>query len=78
MPTNPVRPNTEAAIDRLTLGVDSPRGTAPSCIPGACYACNCFEIETSGTYTAVPCACVEAEASSVLYGQSQGTCFESE
>jgi len=60
MPTNPVSPNTEAAVDRLTLSVDAPRGGGPAA------PCGCL------------CACVEAEASSVLYGQAPGTCFESE
>ncbi len=46
MPTNPVSPNTESAVDRLTLDVDSPRasGAEPSFPVPAC-GCNCFEAE---------------------------------
>ena len=47
MPTNPTTPNPNAAVDRLTLGVDSPRsdsarGTEPS--SSICSTpCGCFE-----------------------------------
>lgn len=30
MPANPQSPNSSAAIDRLNLGVDSPRGVEPA------------------------------------------------
>ena len=44
MPTNPTAPNTNASVDRLALGVDSPRGTEPSFpVP----MCPCFEAEAS-------------------------------
>jgi len=59
MPTNPTTPNTNASVDRLALGVDSPRGAEPSFpLPGC--ACNCFEAEASGG-PAFPCVCVCAE-----------------
>lgn len=59
MPTNPTTPNTNASVDRLALGVDSPRGAGPSVpLPGC--ACNCFEAETSG-YLACGVACTEVE-----------------
>ena len=50
MPTNPTSPNTEAAIDRLTLGIDSPRGAEPNGAPApgtmCCMGCAaCFEAE---------------------------------
>lgn len=59
MPTIPVSPNAEAAIDRLTLGIDSPRGTQPSL---RSEPCACFEASSSavifGCYGA---ACFENE-----------------
>jgi len=63
MPTNPVSPITEAAVDRLTLGVDSPRasGTEPSFPVPVGWAC--FEAEVSGSSCAWcwSCGCFEAE-----------------
>jgi len=59
MPTNPTQPNSNAAINRLSLGVDSPRGVEPS-FPFPSCACNCFEAEASGG-PAFPCVCVCAE-----------------
>jgi len=47
MPTNPTTPNTNASVDRLALGVDSPRGVEPS-FPIVLCACNCFEAEPLG------------------------------
>lgn len=47
MPTNPVSPNTHAAIDRLTLGIDAPRGSAPS-TAGVFGPYTCFDAEASG------------------------------
>lgn len=73
MPTNPVSPNTEAAIDRLTLGIESPRGTQPSMIPGGCM---CFEAEAS--WIGNCSMCFEAEASVVFPGMGQCGCFEGE
>lgn len=61
MPTNPTAPNSNAAVDRLTLGVDSPRGPEPA---APLYPCcfNCFEAETSGIILCHPgCGCFEAE-----------------
>jgi hypothetical protein len=45
MPTNPVSPNTEAAVDRLTLGVAESRGSGaePSFPIPTGWAC--FEAE---------------------------------
>ena len=45
MPTNPQSPNSSAAIDRLNLGVDSPRGVEPA-NPCGCL-CACFDAEAS-------------------------------
>ena len=45
MPTNPVSPITEAAVDRLTLGVTSARGSETE--PSICSPYFCFEAETS-------------------------------
>ena len=57
MPTNPASPNSSAAVDRLTLSVESPRGTEPSkaCVCAPC----CFEAETS-SYNLV-CGCMPME-----------------
>ena len=57
MPENPVSPRTEAAVDRLTLSVESPRGTEPSKACGC--TCWCFEAETS-SYNLV-CGCMPME-----------------
>lgn len=43
MPTHPTAPNSTAAVDRLTLDVDSPRGTEPSSV--CMNPCICFEAE---------------------------------
>ena len=59
MPTNPTAPNSNAAIDRLALGVDSPRGTQPSFVPGA--MCPCFEAEASFFSATVICSCFDVE-----------------
>ena len=76
MPTNPAAPNTNASVDRLALGVDSPRGTEPSFpVP----MCPCFEAEASGLYTTgSPVSCFEAEASGIPGGCYACSCFESE
>ena len=58
MPTNPVSPNTEAAIDRLALGIDSPRGSEPS------HSTQCPVVWP---------ACFEAEASTPA-GTQLSTC----
>lgn len=79
MPTNPVSPNTEAAIDRLTLGVDSPRGGQPHFMGGCMVPCACFEAEPNGVSVCTPvCACFEAEASGVIPGIGLCGCFEGE
>jgi len=58
MPTNPASPNSSAAVDRLTLGIDSPRGAGAShgvvALPFAC-----FETEASSHWTGVGCFCTE-------------------
>ena len=64
MPTNPSTPNPNAAVDRLTLGVDSPRGSdAVSSGPFPCGPqCGCFEADASGiSMCACGCACSEIE-----------------
>ena len=61
MPTNPTSPNTNASVDRLALGVDSPRGAEPA-LPSTGYACGgcaCFEAEASGGIAS--CMCIRAE-----------------
>ena len=51
MPANPIAPNTNASVDRLTLGIDSPRGTIPSTgFNGGTYV-TCFDAETSNVAT---------------------------
>lgn len=68
MPTNPTQPNNNAAIDRLALGVDSPRGTQPSAATGAppCNAYVCFDAnEVAPSFVYGACVCFEAEASRV-------------
>ena len=77
MPTNPASPNSSAAVDRLTLGVESPRGTAQTAGLCVCQTgITCFEAEASGLVPCNPlCGCFEAEASAVL---PCGVCFEVE
>ena len=60
MPTNPTTPNTNASVDRLTLGVDSPRGSEPS-MPIGCCVCTCFEAEASYFSAMVLCSCFDVE-----------------
>lgn len=77
MPTNPTQPNANAAIDRLTLGVDSPRGVEPS-FGAACNYANCFEAEPSiFMCICCGCSCFEAEPSNGGYGPCSA-CFETE
>lgn len=71
MPTNPTPPISNDAIDRLTLGVASPRGTDPSMGP-ACAA------GPSGFACACACACFETTASAVIFGCYGSACFEAE
>lgn len=76
MPTNPTSPSSSAAVDRLALGIDSPRGAQPSlhlspcaCFEAGasavifgCYGTACFEAEASGGFLCgPPCGCFEAE-----------------
>ena len=64
MPTNPVNPTSSAAVDRLTLGVESPRGNAASTNTHyfGSTPCNCFEADASGiSMCACSCACSEIE-----------------
>ena len=63
MPTSPTQPNGSAAIERLTLGVDSPRGSQPSSL-----LCDI------GCYS----FCFDAGASSLLCGVGHCACFEME
>lgn len=76
MPTNPTAPNSNAAIDRLTLGVDSPRGTEPSTPLSSCF-CACFEAEASGPFHWAS-GCFEGEPSAVIFGCYGSSCFEGE
>jgi len=68
MPTNPVSPHIDSAIDRLALGVDSPRGADVSNF-NACMQAGiiCFEAESAAIslcLTSGPsCACFEADQS---------------
>lgn len=54
MPTNTSTPNTSAAIDRLALSVDSPRGSEPAttCPPSGCW---CSDAEASGGFLLLSC-----------------------
>ena len=76
MPTSPASPRSKPAVDRLVLGLESPRGTQPSLhlSPGAC-----FEASTSavifGCYGA---ACFEAESSGITNLCSLWSCFSEE
>ena len=60
MPTNPAKPNSAAAVDRLVLGIDSPRGANPAWNDGPPPFC--FEAEASGGITCSLCTCVCLEA----------------
>jgi len=84
MPTNPTSPSSNAAVDRLTLCVDSPRGAEPNGAPGAmcCMGCAaCFEVESSGFgsgwHVIVGLCCFEAEASA-QYCTPCCSCLETE
>ena len=63
MPTNPTTPKCNASVDRLTLGIDTPRGTIPSTgFNGGTYVA-CFDVETSTTFSFMcSCSCVTEEA----------------
>lgn len=63
MPTNPTAPPSHAAVDRLALGVDSPRGSQPSSL-----LCDigCYSV------------CFDAGASSLLCGVGHCACFQME
>ena len=80
MPTNPASPNGSAAVDRLSLGVDSPRGTEPSFSYAPCPSA-CFEAESSGFgsgwHVIVGLCCFEAEASA-QYCTPCCSCLETE
>lgn len=60
MPTNPTTPNSSASVDRLSLGVDSPRGTEPLVMCNGGLVCMCFEAEASAqTPNGYGCYCAE-------------------
>lgn len=60
MPTNPQSPGSNAAIDRLTLGVASPRGAEPASPYGP--TCICFDAEASAViFGCYGSSCFEAE-----------------
>lgn len=66
MPTNPTTPTANASVNRLALGVDSPRGAQPSAGgPQPFMACFCFEAEASGPFACMASICFEAEVSGV-------------
>jgi len=50
MPTNPATPNAGPSVDRLALGIDSPRGSEPSHITGTGPVVwpQCFEAVPAG------------------------------
>jgi len=50
MPTNPATPNAGPSVDRLALGIESPRGTEASNELTRCTICSCFETETSSVW----------------------------
>lgn len=65
MPTDPNAPDCNAAVERLSLGIDSPRGAQSSTATMFC-SCVCFEVETSYSMPCGPCPaqctnCFEAE-----------------
>ena len=53
MPTNPAKPNSAAAVDRLVLGIDSPRGANPAWNDGPPPFC--FEAEASSPWVFPSC-----------------------
>lgn len=66
MPTNPTTPGSSPAVDRLTLGVESPRGTPEASMAFPCLPqCSCFEAEASGISlcltSGATCVCSEAQ-----------------
>lgn len=61
MPTKPSTPTTNASVDRLTLAIDSPRGTQPS---------------AGGPQGFMACFCLDASASAVIFGCFGTACFE--
>ena len=75
MPTQPTAPDTNAAVDRLTLGVDSPRGTEPAttCPPSGCW---CSDAEASALYQTGPGQCFEATTSSAPCSYSICACSD--
>ena len=75
MPTNPTSPNTNASVDRLTLGVDSPRGAEAANVPWPPY---CFEAEVSAWAGICCCSCFEVETSGIPGGCFACSCFETE
>lgn len=46
MPTNPNSPNPNESVERLSLGIDSPRGSEPS-MSIMCNNCMCFDADAS-------------------------------
>ena len=76
MPANPTQPNTNSSIDRLALGIDSPRGSETSNELSRCTICACFDVEAAGL--PVPPFCFEAEASGIPCGCFACSCFETE
>lgn len=76
MPTNPASPNSNASVDRLNLGVESPRGSEPSSGLCVCCNCTCFETGTLGYANSPQPACFEAEASGMYPYTNPGQCFE--
>lgn len=82
MPTNLVNPPVGVAVDRLNLGIDSPRGATPA-HPGVvgCAYCARFEVESSGFgsgwHVIAGICCFEAEASA-QYCAPFCSCMETE
>ena len=77
MPTTPASPDSSAAVDRLALGIDSPRGAEAShgvvALPFAC-----FEAEVSSFACICCCGCFEVETSGIPGGCFACSCFETE
>ena len=63
MPTDPVKPTSHAAIDRLTLGVDFARTTEPcGNLTTTCSLYLCFEAEASAAAGVCGrCFCFESD-----------------
>ena len=84
MPSNPLNPSSKAAIERLTLGVESARGAEPSGNAGTCGIYVCFDAGSSGTAncSAATCgiyACFEVEPNGTnAIGLGACFCFEGE